>query len=68
MKDEVKGERNEKEHKELIVTANNGLKAIGVLRDKYSDMTEAVDGDDGEKFDLDRDVAFLPNDVIQEKE
>lgn len=33
-------ERSEKEHKELIVTANKGLEAIDKLSEKYADVTQ----------------------------
>jgi len=60
-------ERNEKEHKQLIADANNGLKAIEVLINKYADVTKAVDTTDNEKFDLEKDTAFCSYDQLVEK-
>ena len=60
-------ERSEKEHKELIETANKGLNAIRILTNKYSDMTEALDTTDNECFDLGPQIAFEPTDIIREK-
>jgi hypothetical protein len=60
-------ERSEKEHKELIVTANNGLKAIGTLKEKYGDLTEAFDSYDDTVYDVEGGAAFNGTEIIREK-
>lgn len=61
-------ERSEKEHKELIVTANKGLRAISIIKEKYSDLTEAVDSSDGDVYDVEGLMAFDGTETIREKE
>ena len=59
-------EKSEAEHKDLIVTANNGLKAIGTLQRKYKDFTKAI-CEDGEEFPLDEWNAFESSDILRIK-
>ena len=59
-------EKSEAEHKDLIITANNGLRALDKLTKKYSDVTKAID-DEGEEFDLGQDIVFFTTDIVGEK-
>lgn len=60
-------EKSEAEHKELIVTANKGLKAIETLSKKYSDLT-VFEAPDGFQYKMDESGGlFGYEDTVKEK-